>query len=125
MPSGGVRKPPSEASRAGVHYVACNNGRIPNEGEAELEFMTQEGHDHRWTFQIAEVNKVLAAVSSLVDTGHKVIFDKDEATGVDTSMIVDKKSGTVTKLRRDRNVWVVDALVEEDEDPDAGFAGPR
>ena len=109
---------PSEASRAGVHYVACNNGRIPNEGEAEMEFTTQEGHDHRWTFQIAEVNKVLAAVSSLVDDGHKVVFDRDPVTKVDTSFIVHKSSGTHTKLRRERNVWVVDAWIEEDGPPD-------
>ena len=113
---------PSEASRAGVHYVACNNGRIPNEGEAEMEFTTQEGHDHRWTFQIAEVNKVLASVSSLVDEGHRVIFDRDPITKIDTSFIIHKQSGNSTKLRRERNVWVVDAWIEEGEpDPDTPF----
>ena len=45
-----------------------------------------------WLFQIAEVNKTLAAVSALVDSGHKVTFDKDEATGLDTSFITHKNS---------------------------------
>ena len=62
------------------------------------------------------MNKVLAAVSSLVDSGHKVIFDRDEVTQVDTSFIVHKQSGTSTKLRRERNVWVVDAWIEEEEE---------
>ena len=116
---------PSEAWIAGVHYVACSNGRIPNEGEAEMEFTTQEGHDHRWTFQIAEVNKVLAAVSSLVDAGHRVVFDRDPITKLDTSFIIHKQSGNSTKLRRERNVWVVDAWIEEDgePDPDPSFVG--
>ena len=84
---------PSEASKAGVHYVACNNGRIPNEGETDLKFSTEEGHNLNLTSQIAEVNKALCAVSHLVDHGHQAIFDQDEATGVDTSRIVCKKTG--------------------------------
>ena len=114
---------PSEASRAGVHYVAANDGRIRNEGEADLDFMSKEGHEHSWTFQIAEVNKVLASVSHLVDTNHRVTFEKDDKTGVDLSFIVDKHTGVSTRMRRDRNVWVVDAWIEEDGvDPDAVFA---
>ena len=90
-----------------------------------MEFTTQEGHDHRWTFQIAEVNKVLAAVSSLVDAGHRVVFDRDPITKLDTSFIIHKQSGNSTKLRRERNVWVVDAWIEEDgePDPDPSFVG--
>ena len=33
----------SEASRQGVHYVAANGARIPNEGEADFLFWTREG----------------------------------------------------------------------------------
>ena len=29
---------PSEGSRRGAHYVAANNGRIPNEGEFDFVF---------------------------------------------------------------------------------------
>ena len=115
---------PSEASRAGVHYVACNNGRIANEGEADLAFRSGEGNEHVWTFQIAEVNKVLAAVLALVDCGHRVTFDRDDRTGADVSFILDKRTGTATKMRRERNVWVVDAWIDEDgaENPGSLFA---
>ena len=89
----GRRIRPSRASTAGVHYVAANNGRIPNEGEAEFDFTTNEGNKLSWTFQVAEVNKVLASVSALVDSGHRVTFDRDEKTGVDTSVILEKKTG--------------------------------
>jgi hypothetical protein len=48
-----------------------------------------------------------------VDTGHRVSFDTDDATGVDCSFITCKKSGESIKMRRDRNVWVIDAFVDE------------
>ena len=104
----------SAASRAGVHYVTASSNRIKNEGEADLEFKTEEGHDLSWTFQIAEVNKVLASVSSLVDTRHRVVFDKDDKTGLDISFITNKVTGKSVKMRRERNVFEIDAFVEED-----------
>ena len=72
---------------------------------------------------MADVNKVLMAVSALVDSGHRVIFDQDEETGVDLSFIVNKKTNESIRMRMDRNVWVIDAYVENDEaDEEADFA---
>ena len=102
----------SEGSRNGVHYVAANNGRIPNEGEYDLQFNTVEGNEQCLTFQIAEVNKALCAVSNLVDRGYRVVFDKDVKTGQDTSYMMHKGTGVTTRFRRTRNVWVLDAFVD-------------
>ena len=121
---------PSQASRLGVCYVAADDGRIPNEGEADFKFQTKDGQSISWVFQIAEVNKILAAVSALVDSGHRVVFDRDEKTKLDASFIIHKETGKSIRMRRDRNVWVIDAYVMEDEDddsdepsnPDQGFA---
>ena len=96
--------------------MAANNHRIKNEGEADFKFKTRDGQSMSWLFQVAEVNKTLAAVSALVDSGHKVVFDLDEATGVDLSFITHKKSGNTVRMRRERNVWVIDAFVDDDED---------
>ena len=101
----------SAGSKAGVHYVAANDGRIPNEGECDLEFQTAEGNDEDWTFQVAEVNKALGAVSSLVDKGYKVIFEKDMSTGQDLSMMINKNTRVTSRFRRVRNVWVLDAFI--------------
>ena len=114
----------------GVCYVAADDGRIPNEGEADFKFQTKDGQSLSWVFQIAEVNKILAAVSALVDSGHKVVFDRDEKTKLDASFIVHKETGQSIRMRRDRNVWVIDAYVEDGEgeseaepgNPDQGFA---
>ena len=101
----------SAGSKAGVHYIAANNGRIPNEGECDLSFQTTEGNNEEITFQVAEVNKALGAVSYLVDKGYKVTFEKNMSTGQDMSMMVNKHTGVTSRFRRERNVWVLDAFV--------------
>ena len=111
-----MRVRPSKASKAGVHYVAANNARIPNEGEVDFAFQTKDGQQHSWLFQVAGVNKVLASVSSLVDTGHVVTFEKDERTGMDLSFITHKSSGRSIKMRRERNIWTIDAFVNDESD---------
>ena len=70
---------------------------------------------------------MLASVSSLVDSNHRVTFDRDDKTGTDISFILDKRTGMQTKMRRERNVWDVDAMVEEDivDDRSPSFAGQR
>ena len=112
----------SEGSKNGIHYVAANNGRIPNEGEYDLKFNTVEGHEQWLTFQIAEVNKALCSISSLVDEGYKIVFDKNTKTDQDTSYMIHKETGVITRFRRARNVWVLDAFVDvENNDISQGF----
>ena len=115
----------SAVSRAGVHYVSATSNRIPNEGETDLKFATKDGVQANWPFQIAEVNKGLASVSHMVDTGHRVVFDQDDVSGEDISFITNKKTGVSIKMRRDRQVWVVDAFVEEEIDEEDSAADFR
>ncbi len=108
---------PSAGSKRGAHYVAANNGRIPNEGETEFKFKTAEGQDRCIVFQVAEVNKALGAVSYFVDDNFRVTFGKDMKTGVDMSRMMNKATGEVTRFRRVKNIWVLDAVVDEDDVP--------
>ena len=112
---------PSPGSRRGVHYVSATNERIPNEGECDFHFTTQDGQEQSYVFQIAEVNKALCAVSYLVDRGNQVIFDQDPKTGLDLSKIVNKETGQIIPLVRDRNVWVIDAYVDDEKDIESDF----
>ena len=105
---------PSAGSKRGLHYIAANNGRMPNEGEVDIDFETTEGFEDMLTFQVADVNKPLAAVSDRVDNGCRVVFDKDLVTGQDLSYVYNKKTKKVMKLRREKNVWVIDAVVSAD-----------
>ena len=111
----------SEGSRRGAHYVAANDGRIPNEGEYDFSFSTAEGTPEVMTFQIAEVNKALGSISYLVDNGYRVVFDKDPVSGRDMSCMTHKGSNRVSRFRRDRNVWVLDAVVSKDKIAEAPF----
>ena len=106
---------PSEGSKRGAHYVAANNGRIPNEGEYDFAFYTSEGAPETMTFQIAEVNKALGSISYLVDHGYRVVFDRDPISGRDMSCMVHKESKRTSRFRRDRNVWILDAVVDGDK----------
>ena len=94
--------------------MAANDGRIPNEGEYDLKFSTVEGQEQCLTFQIAEVNKALCAISNLVDNGFRVVFDKNMKTNQDISHMLHKEIGVTTRYRRTRNVWVLDAFVDGD-----------
>ena len=67
-------------------------------------------------FQIAEVNKALGSISYLVDNGYRVTFDNDAKSGRDISMMVHKETGRATRFRRERNVWILDAIIEENDD---------
>ena len=112
---------PSKGSRAGVHYVSASSARIRNEGECDFHFTTKEGQKENYVFQIAEVNKALCAVSYLVDRHNQVIFDQDEETGMDVSRIINKKTGKVIEMTRERNVWTIDAYIDEEADEALDF----
>ena len=67
------------------------------------------------------MNKALGAVSYLVDHGYRVVFDQDEKTGHDVSMMTHKATGVVSRFRRDRNIWILDAIVEAEGSTDESF----
>ena len=113
---------PSEGSRRGMRYTAANKGTIPNEGETNFEFVTTEGINQSWKFQIAEVNKALGAVSDRVDNAFRVVFDKDMETDTDLSYMLHKPSKKAAKLTRVNNVWILEAIVEDKIDKQRSFA---
>ena len=111
----------SKGCRAGVHYMSTSSARIRNECERDFHFTTKDGQKENYTFQIAEVNKSLCAVSYLVHRHNQVIFDQDEATGLDISRIINKKAGKIIQMTKERNVWTIDAHIEEDPDEASDF----
>ena len=75
-------------------------------GQQTVKFLTQNGTWAQWIFQVAAVNKPLVSVSKLIDDGWRVVFD-DEA-----SYIIHKRTGNKINIRRERGVFVVDAVVD-------------
>ena len=96
---------PSDASRAGVSYVAANGGKLPNKGEQKVMFSTKEGITRSMMFQVAPVNKPLGSVSRIVHQGNRVVFDVDE------SFIEHKATGQRMKLEERNGVFILDAWV--------------
>ena len=65
-------------------------------------------------FQIAEVNKALAAIADRVDNNFRVIFDKNMKIGHDASYMLNKATNKVTKTTRIGNVWIVEAIIDSE-----------
>ena len=70
-----------------------------------------EGHKESFFFRIAAVNKALGSGAYMVDRAFRVVFDKDMETGEDAPYMIHKPTKKVFRFRRDRNVWMLDAVV--------------
>ena len=96
-------------------YVAANDGVIYNEGEYDFKFQTTEGNEEMVTMQIAQMNEALGSVAYFADRGYQVVFDKDMNTGEDLSLMRHKATGRVSRFRRERNIWILDAVAALDD----------
>ena len=105
-----------------MSYVGAGGEQIKNEGEVVFPFKTVEGHSQEVTFQIAEVNKPLGSAAYFVDDAYRVVYDKNMVTGEDMSYMIHKPTKVVHKFRRERNIWILDAIVDIAE---LGFSGPE
>jgi hypothetical protein len=114
---------PSPGSKRGMCYVAAGNERIKNEGEITFEFESLEGHRESFVFQIAAVNKALGSGAYMVDHGFRVVYDKDMDTDEDLSYMIHKKTRRAFRFRREKNVWILDAVV--DASSVLGFSRPE
>ena len=61
--------------------------------------------------QIAAVNKVLGSGAYMVDHAFRMVYDKDMETGEDMSYMMHKPSKRAFRFRREKNVWILDAVV--------------
>ena len=52
----------------------------------------------------------------MVDAGDRAVFDRDDATGTDLLFSTFKSTGSSINMGRDRNVWTIDAFVDEEAD---------
>ena len=67
-------------------------------------FRTTEGHEEMVT---------MGSVAYFVDRGYQVVFDKDDDTGEDISRMTHKATGRVSRFRRQRNIWILDAFQDD------------
>ena len=70
----------------------------------------------------------MASIAGRVDHNCRVVFDKDEKTGLDARYILSKSTKRVIKMTRVGNVWKIDAIIEIDNtspDEESGFANQK
>ena len=77
----------SEASKAGRHLVVGDGGRLPNQGQKDLNLAPEES-DINTVFQIANVTRPLMSVGKMCDGGLRIMLDDKEA-------VVTNKQGKV------------------------------
>ena len=59
----------------------------------------------------------------MVDRAFRVVYDKDMDTGEDLSYMIHKPTKKVFRFRREKNVWILDAVVTAESV--FGFSGPE
>ena len=65
-----------EGSTNGVGYRSAAKGRGPDEGEEVLNIITEDGHNTKVRYQIAQILRPLNSVSEICDGGSLVIFGR-------------------------------------------------
>ena len=117
VPHVGIR--PSAGSRAGRHFTTATGGEVPNEGEQELDIVTEEGGTSSMVFQITDVKKPLCSVSKICDRGNRVVF------GRSGGVIHDLRTNHLTPFSRTGRIYTMDFYVRKPVNPDTGFTRPR
>ena len=95
----------SQGSRAGQHFIAANNQRIPNEGQMTLALRAEscgkkKGREIQSTFQVAKVSRPLWSVGRICDEGFDVRFTKTEA------LVLKPDGSVVCRFERRGGVYI-------------------
>ena len=74
----------SPGSRRGQNFVVGNGQKVPNEGQMCLNLEAHVGDSKdqlvQSTFQVADLTRPLMSVSQVCESGHKCVFEKDQAS---------------------------------------------
>ena len=107
---------PSEMSKAGKKYRGPDGSRIPNFGQQDVQFVTDEGFKCGLTMQVADVERPLIAVSHLSEAGNDVILNKSGGK------VVNLKTGKTIAVHRKGNLCVLRMWVKKGPAKDVGEA---
>ena len=109
----------SEASKVGKVFRGAGGQRIPAKGKRVMHARTAEGQSRRVTWEVCPVRRPLLSVAKMTKAGNVVLLDERRPR------IINTRTGEVTALRRERNVFMVDMWVWK-PGPDESRAGfPR
>ena len=87
-------------SRAGACYRTANGVPIPNLGELDVQSLTSEAYPAEVPFQLADIERILIAVSALANAGRLVEF-------IERGFKITHQSRTVTGLERRGGTYIL------------------
>ena len=103
---------------AGVHYVSADGGEIPNEGEMDVNMVTEEKHEAGMTWQVADIKRPLLSVPAMTKTGHEVRFRERDGE------IMNKKTRKMIRFVKKGDLYVVTIWMKERSAEEPGFHRP-
>ena len=78
----------------------------PCASERSVTGRTEEGQSRRIVWEVCPVNRPLLSVAKITKAGNQVYLGENKA------FVKNNKTGQITNLRRERNVWVLDLWVK-------------
>ena len=94
-------------SRAGGSYRTASGAPVPNLGELDGKFLTNEGYASEIPFQLADIERPLIAVSALTKAGNTVEL-------YETGGRIIHRSGKMTNIERRGGTYILRMWVAED-----------
>ena len=101
---------PSSASKSGKIFRGAGGDPIPARGERSVTGRTEEGQSRRIVWEVCPVKRPLLSVAKITKAGNQVYLGEDKA------FVKNNKTGQITNLRRERNVWMLDLWVKRPAD---------
>ena len=98
-------------------FASATGQSMPHRGERQVHLLTGNGSPSAMRFQVTNVRKPLAAVSRIIQAGHRAVFDADGNYLQNTS------TGEIIPLREKDGLFVLDAKIFK-PGPETGFQGP-
>ena len=102
---------PSEMSKLGLAFSGPDGAEIPNFGEQDALWESDEGINCKMVIQLSEVDRVLLVATELADNGFEVILRKRDG------LIKNLRTGKTIKLLRKGGVYIVRMWVKTDSVP--------
>ena len=87
-------------------YIAAGGEMIPNMEQNVFTVVTNEGHEAKALYQIAEVTRPLTAVGSTCDRGNVVVY------GPYGGCIINRETGLQTDFERRGGIYELDLWIQ-------------
>ena len=101
---------PLSVSKSGKIFRGAGRDLIPARGERSVTGRTDEGQSRRVVWEVCPVKRPLLSVAKITTAGNQVY------SGEDKVFVKNNKTGQITNLRRERNVWMLDLWVKRPAD---------